>query len=157
MSHRRRYSNKWKNEEIGVVILQVTVASEQRPQWPAVVKRKKKVLTDHLVTNKLQTCARQSESLASSRSLWSPNWVAWPTVNSVRTTYIVQLRRFDLWRSNGIVCSPLPAYYIQQCHKSDPNVDVCLKQSANKFARFVQKGIPELEIEEVSIIWTISL
>lgn len=41
------------------------------------------------------------------------------------------------------------AYYIQQCKRSDPNVDQCLKSSANKFARYVQKGIPELEIEEV--------
>lgn len=45
----------------------------------------------------------------------------------------------------------LVAYYIQQCHKSDPDVDVCLKQSANRFARYVQKGIPELEIAEVRV------
>lgn len=48
-------------------------------------------------------------------------------------------------------CLMFLAYYIQQCHKSDQNVDVCLKQSANKFARYVQKGIPELEIEDVNI------
>lgn len=50
---------------------------------------------------------------------------------------------------NSINSSSFPAYYIQQCKKSDPNVDQCLKASANKFARYVQKGIPELEIEEV--------
>lgn len=41
------------------------------------------------------------------------------------------------------------AYYIQQCSRSDPEVNLCLMHSANRLARLLQVGVPELGIEEV--------
>lgn len=44
------------------------------------------------------------------------------------------------------------AYYIQQCSKDDPEVNTCLMHSANRLARLLQAGVPELDMQEVSQI-----
>lgn len=41
------------------------------------------------------------------------------------------------------------AYYLDKCYKDDPQVNNCLRDSANKLARYLQQGVPELGIEEV--------
>lgn len=41
------------------------------------------------------------------------------------------------------------AYYIDQCSREDPEVNICLMHSANRLARLLQVGIPELGMEEV--------
>lgn len=43
------------------------------------------------------------------------------------------------------------AYYLQQCYKDDPDVNECLRNSANRLAKFIRQGVPELGIEEVRI------
>lgn len=41
------------------------------------------------------------------------------------------------------------AYYLDKCNRDDPEVNNCLRDSANKLARHLQQGVPELGIEEV--------
>lgn len=41
------------------------------------------------------------------------------------------------------------AYYVDQCSRDDPEVNICLMHSANRLARLLQRGIPELGMEEV--------
>lgn len=41
------------------------------------------------------------------------------------------------------------AYYVEQCSRDDPEVNTCLMHSANRLARLLQRGIPELGMEEV--------
>lgn len=41
------------------------------------------------------------------------------------------------------------AYYINQCSRNDPEVNTCLLHSANRLARLLQVGVPELGMEEV--------
>lgn len=41
------------------------------------------------------------------------------------------------------------AYYVNQCSRSDPEVNTCLMHSANRLARLLQVGVPELGMEEV--------
>lgn len=43
----------------------------------------------------------------------------------------------------------LVAYYLDRCERDDPQVNKCLMNSANKLARYLQKGVPELDIEQV--------
>lgn len=43
------------------------------------------------------------------------------------------------------------AYYINQCSRDDPEVNVCLMHSANRLARLLQVGVPELGMEEVTM------
>lgn len=43
------------------------------------------------------------------------------------------------------------AYYIQQCSRDDPELDICLMNSANHLARLLRNGVPELDMEEVRI------
>lgn len=43
------------------------------------------------------------------------------------------------------------AYYIQQCSRDDPEVDICFMNSANHLARLLRNGVPELYMEEVLI------
>lgn len=44
---------------------------------------------------------------------------------------------------------PNSAYYVDQCSRDDPEVNICLMHSANRLARLLQRGIPELGMEEV--------
>lgn len=39
-------------------------------------------------------------------------------------------------------------YFLKQCHKEDPNINECLKQSANFLVANMKRGIPELGITE---------
>lgn len=41
------------------------------------------------------------------------------------------------------------AYYVNQCARNDPEVNTCLLHSANRLARLLQVGVPELGMEEV--------
>lgn len=45
----------------------------------------------------------------------------------------------------------LVAYYLDRCDRDDPQVNECLMNSANKLARYLQNGVPELGIEQVPI------
>lgn len=40
------------------------------------------------------------------------------------------------------------AYFIKKCHKDDPNLNLCLQESANYLIANMKRGIPELNIEE---------
>ncbi|XP_060518414.1 uncharacterized protein LOC132697138 [Cylas formicarius] len=46
------------------------------------------------------------------------------------------------------VASQNPFYYIKQCHKEDPNVNICLKQATNHLIANINRGIPELRLSE---------
>ncbi|XP_055715245.1 protein takeout [Phlebotomus papatasi] len=48
-----------------------------------------------------------------------------------------------------ILCLSEQPYYLQQCSRDDPEINSCLIESANKFARHLRDGVPELELEEV--------
>jgi hypothetical protein len=39
-------------------------------------------------------------------------------------------------------------YFLKQCHRNDPNINICLKQSANYLVANMRRGIPELGITE---------
>lgn len=39
-------------------------------------------------------------------------------------------------------------YYVKQCDKEDPAVNVCLRQSANYLVANMRRGIPEIGITE---------
>ncbi|EFA03555.2 protein takeout [Tribolium castaneum] len=41
-----------------------------------------------------------------------------------------------------------PLYFLKQCQRDDPNINVCLKQSANFLVANMRRGIPELGITE---------
>lgn len=43
------------------------------------------------------------------------------------------------------------AYYLDKCYRDDPQVNSCLRDSANKLARYLQQGVPELGVEEVCL------
>lgn len=51
----------------------------------------------------------------------------------------------------------LPAYYVDQCSRDDPEVNTCLMHSANRLARLLQVGIPELGMEEVNFLTFVNL
>lgn len=55
---------------------------------------------------------------------------------------VIDVISFFLW--------PSSAHYIDACYRDDPEVNACLIVSANKLARLLQNGIPELGMEEVS-------
>jgi len=38
-------------------------------------------------------------------------------------------------------------YYLKQCRKSDPNVNDCLRRSANYLLHHLQDGIPQLDLD----------
>lgn len=40
-------------------------------------------------------------------------------------------------------------YFIEKCYRDDPELDECLKYSGNKFASYLNQGIPEIDLEEV--------
>lgn len=42
------------------------------------------------------------------------------------------------------------AYYLQQCPRDEASLNACLRDSGNKLVHYLQKGIPELDIYEVS-------
>lgn len=44
----------------------------------------------------------------------------------------------------------LSAYYLQQCPRDETSINACLRDSGNKLVHYLQKGIPELDIYEVS-------
>lgn len=41
------------------------------------------------------------------------------------------------------------AYYLSRCARNDPEINTCLKNSANRLAKFLRQGIAELGIDEV--------
>lgn len=43
-------------------------------------------------------------------------------------------------------------YYLHPCSKHDPNINQCFTHAANHLARYFQKGIPELGVENVEPI-----
>lgn len=49
----------------------------------------------------------------------------------------------------SMVVLALQPYYVEQCSRDDPEVNTCLMHSANRLARLLQRGIPELGMEEV--------
>lgn len=44
------------------------------------------------------------------------------------------------------------AYYVQQCSRDSADLNGCLRNSANRLAKFLRQGVPELGIEDVSWI-----
>lgn len=42
------------------------------------------------------------------------------------------------------------AYYLTKCVKEDPDVNECLIHAGNRLIEFLRKGVPELDIIEVS-------
>jgi len=40
-------------------------------------------------------------------------------------------------------------YYLSRCARNDPEINTCLKNSANRLAKFLRQGIVELGIDEV--------
>lgn len=54
-------------------------------------------------------------------------------------------------KSNFHHSNTVSAYYLDKCHRDDPDVNNCLRNSANKLARYLQQGVPELGIEEVRV------
>lgn len=45
----------------------------------------------------------------------------------------------------------LTAYYLSKCVRDDPEINTCLKNSANRLAKFLRQGVPELDIDEVCL------
>lgn len=45
------------------------------------------------------------------------------------------------------------AYYVDQCNRDDPEINSCFIKSANKLTKYLQDGLPELEMEEVNFIF----
>ncbi len=45
------------------------------------------------------------------------------------------------------------AYYLSRCARNDPDINTCLKNSANRLAKFLRQGIAELGIDEVCFVW----
>ncbi|KAH8310043.1 hypothetical protein KR044_011153, partial [Drosophila immigrans] len=45
--------------------------------------------------------------------------------------------------------SSLAAYYLQQCPRDEAAINDCLRDSGNKLVRYLQKGVPELDIYEI--------
>ena len=39
-------------------------------------------------------------------------------------------------------------YFLKQCHRDDPNINICLKQSANYLIANIRRGIPEIGLTE---------
>ncbi|KAG4080290.1 hypothetical protein HA402_010782 [Bradysia odoriphaga] len=40
-------------------------------------------------------------------------------------------------------------YYLSRCARDDPEINTCIKNTANRLAKFLRQGVPELEIYEV--------
>ncbi|XP_031635609.1 uncharacterized protein LOC116348681 [Contarinia nasturtii] len=49
----------------------------------------------------------------------------------------------------SMVVLTLQPYYVNQCSRDDPEVNTCLMKSANRLARLLQAGIPELGFEDI--------
>lgn len=44
----------------------------------------------------------------------------------------------------------ITAYFIDQCERDDPELNACFMRSANKLTKYLQRGLPELDMEEVN-------
>lgn len=43
----------------------------------------------------------------------------------------------------------LSAYYLSKCSRDDPDLDGCFRNTANRLAKYLRNGVPELGIEQV--------
>lgn len=42
-----------------------------------------------------------------------------------------------------------PAYYLERCSRENPELNECLRNSANRLAKYLRQGVPELEMDDV--------
>lgn len=42
-----------------------------------------------------------------------------------------------------------PAYYLQRCSRDDADLNGCLRSSANRLAKYLRQGVPELDMVDV--------